>query len=127
MANSNIFNLNWVGNLNISNLDKVCDLLLQLLDGKKFTIVTVEENSSWHHPQIQTKQELSLDESTGKKISSYVSDKVAGIQISECVEIGFYTADKYPKPNVVFYGDYVTITFTDTAGNIYHRSYIPEG
>ena len=125
MENSEIFNLNWNGKLNLSNLDKVSDLLLQLLDGKKFTIVTVEENSSRHYPHIETKQELS--DKTGKKISPYIYEKVAGIQISDCAEIGFYTADKYPKPTVIFYGDYVTITYTDTAGNIYYRSYIPEG
>ena len=130
MANSDIFNLNWNGDLNTTNMNNVCDLLLQLLDGKKFTIVTIEENRPQHHPHIQTKQELSLDKSTGKKISSWVSlqGNIAGIQISGNYDIGFFTEFKgLIDPSVIFYGDYVTITYTDRSGNIYHRSYIPEG
>lgn len=129
MTNSDIYNLNWIGDLTISNMDSVCGLLLQLLDGKKFTIVTIEENNPRHYPHIQTKQELSLDTSTGKKISSWISlnGNAAGIQISENIGIGFFTGHKHFKPSIIFYGDYVTITYKNIVGDIFYLSFIPEG
>jgi|WetSurMetagenome_2_1015567.scaffolds.fasta_scaffold153321_2 hypothetical protein len=130
MARNEIYNLNWCGTLTTQNMDAVCGLLLRLLDGKKFTVVTVEnEINTRHYPEIETKQVLSPDPSNGKKISSWISNdhSNAGIQISGNFDIVFFTHFLYSVPSVNFYGDHVIITYNDPYGNTFYRAYIPEG
>jgi hypothetical protein len=75
------FNLHWFGMLTVENIEQVADLLRQLLVGKTYTFVTVNELFRYK-PEVRTSQRLkpngdaitATKDETGRFASFSVSD-----------------------------------------------------
>ncbi|MBD3244967.1 MAG: hypothetical protein GF335_03165 [Candidatus Moranbacteria bacterium] len=125
------YNLHWYGVLTIENLQQVADLLLQLLDGKRYTFVAANEFFRFK-PEVRTGQTLShKGATTGKAINVYYDEKEnppkhAGFNVGDTYGVwGCSTnlaTDEYDNefnnPYFVFEYNKVTITHRAPAGHL---------
>ncbi len=117
------YDLYWHGVLTIKNVQKVADLLLQLLDGRRYTFVAADERY-YFMPKVRTGQRLNHEDSTtGNAISVHYDEKKnppkhAGFTVCDTHGVWFCSTNlaeakydpKFNNPYFVFAGNKVTIT-----------------
>ena len=117
------YDLHWYGMLTVENVQKIADLLLQLLDGKRYTFVAANESCRFE-PEVRTGQRL-------KAISVYYNEKENPPKYAGFIVVDSYGSwscstnlaeNKYDQefrnPYFVFKYNQVTITHRAPAGHL---------
>lgn len=119
-------NLNWYGMLTVENIERVADLLRQLLKGKRYTFVAANEFFGFK-PEVRTNQELKPS-TTGDPINVYYDKdgkRFAGFNVCDSYGVwGCSTSlqeeqydHEFKNPYFVFEWNKVTITHCAPAGH----------
>jgi hypothetical protein len=118
------YDLNWLGTLTISNVEKVAGLFRQLLEGKTYSFVSAIETSGFK-PDVQTNRCLADDKNA---IVANIQEEHGFATFNVIDSRGlwgcFTTAKKnvfdatYNNPYIVFSKDKVRITHRSPAGHL---------
>lgn len=125
------YNLHWYGMLTIDNIQQVTNLLLQLLDGRRYTFVAANEFFRFK-PEVRTGQRLNHKGATsGKAISAYCDEKEtpprhAGFNVVDTYGVWGCSTNlvenrydsEFNNPYFVFEYNKVTITHRAPAGHL---------
>ena len=125
------YNLHWYGMLTIENVQQIADLLLQLLDGKRYTFVAANEFFRFK-PEVRTGQTLDHKGArSGKAIGIYSDEKDtpprhAGFNVGDTYGVWGCSTNlaenkydpEFNNPYFVFEYNKVTITHRAPAGHL---------
>lgn len=121
--------LGWHGMLTVNNVEQVADLLRQLLTGKRYTFVAVNEFYGFK-PEVRTSQKLKPKINSSNPINVYYDDtgakRFAGFSVSDSYGVWSFSTNLQEdqddpgskNPHFSFEWDKVTIIFRLSGGNL---------